>query len=826
MDRVRIVTFSAGGRPQVVLDLNDGVTYAFLRDTLDFGAPQRNQSWSSSPLRYAGQRLAGESHSNATVEAEWYIGTGASADGALAALDTLFAQIESLAPGRYLEVRLQGATTSTYYEIRGPAPWDFMYRWIEFQGTKKLHIKAGWSIAPLGEGERMEVFDDFAVDSIADYTFDAGAGTLSVSGGQLVPSSTAEKRLHHSARGYTVADAQATLKFITGASASGTAQLVGTKVDFQNYLRAGVSGTNLVIEKVVAGTPTTLATGAIAPALTASTSYWVRMRQEGNLVTAELWRRKPVQLEPADFTVTHTLAGGDATAFGAGVAGGWGMRVVPAATDWRFDDFAIEPFVYIDTSSGADRAQYRALGSAIPGTAQRAKADVTAFSYKNYVSNPGFEVNTTGWGVAAIPAVIAAATSITRVTTQQFEGQASGQVVTPGTAPLEGAATQLASRTFIAGQTYKFKVRVRANSGTPALQIGLIDSVAVTQSSTVAVTGSTSWQTFEATFTPTVNVSSVYAFVRTASTLATTFQIDFAEVTGPDEAPAFGLLAWAARPPASSLGGSSAFGYLEAESAVASSGTWSNSASAVYRNGNASTWATGASAATQYREWTVDPSTLAADDLADTVDLEVWGRLELATTLSSPYAVLSAYPADGVGYGGTVYTTEWGSAGKLLMQPSTASNHRFVRLGTLSLPARSASLWRVRLALGVASGGSGNFTMDYVLLVPARRRAASPSAKVRGSGYPWFIRSTGATPKTVASDLSGRVVSPNGSTLTDTGLGGAPIELPTGAVDLVLKLSSSVPDDPTLGTYDDTAAPPAYGLKVSPVPRYVLPKGA
>jgi hypothetical protein len=60
----------------------------------------------------------------------------------------------------------------------------------------------------------------------------------------------------------------------------------------------------------------------------------------------------------------------------------------------------------------------------------------------------------------------------------------------------------------------------------------------------------------------------------------------------------------------------------------------------------------------------------------------------------------------------------------------------------------------------------------------------------------------------------------------DSGLGGSPIELPTGNVDMLLKLSSVVPDDPTSDTTSEQISHTGVTGSIVVWPRFWLSKGA
>ncbi len=262
--------------------------------------------------------------------------------------------------------------------------------------------------------------------------------------------------------------------------------------------------------------------------------------------------------------------------------------------------------------------------------------------------------------------------------------------------------------------------------------------------------------------------------------------------------PLWAMLAWTRRGTAPLATASIPFGAIEAEVAF-SNATWSVTSDADYR-GSSGLQATTSGAGTANALYTIDPSTVPADEFSrGEVAVEVWARIELASTVVSPRMFLSLRPYAGTSFGAEQYSSEWGAAGKLITIPSSGTRFRFVKLGTLNLPVDTAQPLKHNLVVAAswATGSSGTFGLDYLVVVPVRQRALSPSSKPNDSTYPDFIGSTGATTKTIRHDLSGRVASGAGNPGRDSGLGGSLIELPPGNVDLFIKLSSLVPDDPT-----------------------------
>lgn len=109
--------------------------------------------------------------------------------------------------------------------------------------------------------------------------------------------------------------------------------------------------------------------------------------------------------------------------------------------------------------------------------------------------------------------------------------------------------------------------------------------------------------------------------------------------------------------------------------------------------------------------------------------------------------------------------------------------------------------WVITLTYSNAPGGSGNVKADYLVLVPATSRALGPTGKANdGSTYPKFTRVTTETIRTIRWDLAGFTSIPSlaAGFARDVGLGGQLIEFPTGNVTVAAKLSSLVPDDPTV----------------------------
>jgi hypothetical protein len=549
---------------------------------------------------------------------------------------------------------------------------------VLFHDAQAMIVEIAIPVRPLVLWDPMRIGDDFTADSSGDYTVDTGAGTFTIGGAALTPTSTAVKRLHHTSRGYLYEDVQATLYFRPGASGAVndavTLKRLGASSSLyvqitQAALGAGVATVNI---GKYTGSMTTIDGGATAVTLAASTDYWLRGRVEGNLVTVELWTAQPTPMGTPAASRAFTLTGGDATTYGQFATGAPGMILTPATTGWRYWSFTAEPYVYRNQT--------------LPQKLQ----------------------------VAAVP----------------------------------GSAPALADVTLTA--------------------------------------------------------------------------------SGGSAAPAFALIGWTPAPGGTGTG--AAVGVNDSNDAVNLLG-WASSAQAGARNGS-DLRVTTAGAGTYSAQWLpVTPYLAGADDFSgNTLELEIWARALVTSTLVNPRLIASIGPQGTTS--GRRYTHEFGATGRLLTKPSASTVYRFTRLGVISTDATSLDFAAALYLDGtVDTGSTGAFGFDYVIAVPARRRALSPTGVPLDTGYPKFAETTVERVKKIRSDLSATTNIPSFGTGTyrDHGLGGNLIQpgvTPTlTRLELVVKLSSLVPDDPTSDTTTEQLAHSAT-VQVDVTPRSYMMRGA
>lgn len=361
-DTLRLVRFVApyyeAMRPIALLDLTSTV-----RKIADGGSPQlvpgEHETGNirlDSP--YAGEIQTLDRHANSRLT----VTLRTLATDPIADADAIVAAILA-APARCaIEWRRDGTGSPTYFPVRGDAQWTPTYEMRGRQQGAGLLVALSIEVAPYVHRGSMDLVDLFDVDSLTDYTVDMGTG-LTVASGALSPGTTAEKRLTYSARGHVFADAQATAAIATSTPLTGL--VFGPRLktlDTSNWLEARLTASTLSIWKYDGGTATQLDAGvAFVPAV--STTYWVRLRVEGLIVTAAVFSAAPSPMSTPAATTTHTLAGANATKYGTGIKGSAGLRWIPSVTTQSVTEFSVEPYTYRNLTL----PQVIQLGGSIPG---------------------------------------------------------------------------------------------------------------------------------------------------------------------------------------------------------------------------------------------------------------------------------------------------------------------------------------------------------------------------------------------------------------------------------------------------------------------------
>jgi hypothetical protein len=367
---------NAPGSSEVVLINGEPSTTGYRLLNVDVGNPAFDKQYSG-PRGTLGAVLAGETAQNrlSTFRLQ---AVGTSQDDLEAKLSVLWLLDEQLRryggtvvwrpQGGSFRMRITVLDSGVALEALEPAL---------FVLNNRANVSFGVVSGPYYEGESLDIVDDFSADTETNYAFDAGsAADVNVGSGTLNATGnlTAEKRLIHTARGYTYGDHQVTLKATPGSTiTSFKAGVVVKRIDASNYLEVYVddNGTNsrLRIDKIIATTRTNIGTTNLSARVSNGTPFWVQGRIEGNSVYAEHYTAAPYPMLTPTTSTSHALsAGAEQDTFGSATVGRAGLDWIPQQSAATLDDFAVAAFVYRGTGNYALPYLFNLAGT-IPGDA-------------------------------------------------------------------------------------------------------------------------------------------------------------------------------------------------------------------------------------------------------------------------------------------------------------------------------------------------------------------------------------------------------------------------------------------------------------------------
>lgn len=812
-----ILTNKPGATEVVLVNAQPSTTGYFLkRGGIDLGAASFDKLYSGA-RGTLGAVLAGEVAQNRVwgfvLEA-----VGTSENDLQSKLSVLWDLDEELRRfGGVAYWRAQGSTYKVLLRVLDSAVAISSYDPDLWVTNHRLDVTLGLTGPPYAELPCMDSADRFTVDSITrgDYTFQAGAGEVTVVAGQLTGSNLSnEKRLVRTTDAYSLDDHQVTIQAIPGSIISGFKtgvllkwQTGSPEVYLEVYVDDNGTNSRLRIDKVVNGARTNLATTNLAIRVAAATPLWVRGRLEGATVFAEHFSGNPADsptsppspMAAPTTAVNFQLTASESQFLPDVTTGQAGFSWVPKDAAAVLDDFVVEPYTYRNLStplsirpSGVIPGDAPALVEALVTSSGGANPPVwagigwwTQLPPWNRVWNGDFDssyLGNHGWGVAAVTNINGAATSISRITSAHRFGVACGQIVCPATSGV-GASFRIFRR-FRKGITYSAECWIHAGSSSTSVSLRIGNSSANDKATSGGVGLTALWQKLTVTWTPAADYDEAHLAVIIGSATSTTFEIDGVSFYE-------GAVAPTSMNQTEGRGGFPPLGILEAENSQAGLSGNINYRLANGSNGTATI--------------VVDPSLCTPDDYAaNTISVEVWGRLDVSTAVT---CVLSAIPISNTVLP-SIYSEEFGSVGKALVIPSSGTIQRFVRLGTLRFPTDGG-----RYLLKCNPG------FDYFLLLPSNARAISPTGLARDSSYPSFATDVTEITRRIRSDLSGTLLETLAGAQESAapGLGGQLLEVPSSALEWVLKLSSLVPDDPTSDTTTEQLAHAAtFHVKITP----------
>lgn len=167
-DTRKLVTIDSTGSVTTVANLEVSGTYQAVRDSFTVSPPDPQPSMSQVPRPFQGGQAVYGTHNNGEIGWTVLI-QGATRDQCLANAEGLLALLAPVpAPvGLHIEWRPDGATNSTFYEVRGPARFKTQYRWAQFTGAGSMLIDIAIPVGPLAKGARTtQSVSSFATPSV------------------------------------------------------------------------------------------------------------------------------------------------------------------------------------------------------------------------------------------------------------------------------------------------------------------------------------------------------------------------------------------------------------------------------------------------------------------------------------------------------------------------------------------------------------------------------------------------------------------------------------------------------------------------------------
>lgn len=796
---------------------------ALTEPVLMAGADWGNAVWvqqQSGPRGTLGRRVAAQQLQDRVVSLPIRV-YGTSMDDLAASLSDLGRVIELIRRNGGRIVRRQGGQTyRQYLEVLGTPGLATTGSWKTADTRYRMDCVFAATCAPYALGDPMDITDGFDSDTSSDYTADAGAlSNVSITGGVMDAAAnlSTENRLVHTGVGYTYGDHQATLKFTPGSTiTSFKAGVILKRIDASNYLEVYVDDTGaasrLRVDKVVAGVRTNLQSSNLVARVSNGTPGWVRGRIEGHVIHSEYFTFRPnAYVTPTLSGTAHTMSTAEATTFGILVEGGAGIVWTPQQTAATLDDFEVEAFTYRRLSApvpggylspagqvpgdvsglvdvrftGQPASQYFAWG----GVTERPRTH-------NMLWNGDFENATwltKGWVVSAVTNITAAATSITRVTTQAKYGSASGQVTAISGNADSGAAFRVWRR-FRRGVTYTASAWVRAATSTQNVAVKVGNSAAADTATGSNVALSTSWQQATVTWTPAADYDDAYlGVIRRTAGAADVLEIDGVQWYEGTTAPTL-------RSQSDGRGGPPPFGVLEAEQFMWNSGaTLSVTANGSASAGNVAGFTANGSAQTIDFGVVVDPNLLVPDDASEgTVTVEFFARF-LRDTDTVRSCALWKMPFD---LPGTTYQSygEHGADGVTFGDDTTDNVFRLERLGTLTFPVDvdNPVRWVVGFDYSIDGVNLDAHGIDYLLCAPIRSRFVTPT----GRDVPvWWPTVAVDQDRFVLSDGSGLVgFAAEKNSTPWASVGGRLLTVPAGRFVWAHKIADQIPGDSSMAS--------------------------
>lgn len=607
-----------------------------------------------------------------------------------------------------------------------------------------------FTVQPWAYADPLSVVDRFTTDTLgtggkyndggADWTSVASIATgaaaitnWAISAGRLdaVANLATEYRIIHTGTKWKYADPWVAINAFRGGSTTTgfTNQKVGVIVkwiDKDNYIEAYtdyVGGQfRKRIDVILAGVRTNRVN---ATGWTVGKGFRVGAGMKGNRVYISVTADNRIPAETAQRDYTLTTA--EAAALGLGIRGRCGF--VAAAQDSETDirEFeAQDGFLHANDVSGPitqwqslpsptaasttfELATYGLLQSTLFGWWNRPRSYNLLPAWFN-----GGPTATNAWVHTAVAGLQPnAGTSIANTldtSTLHQNAQAPGVVV--GTSAGAGANHPLLGRVYEAGVTYRFKCKVKLQSGAGTVRAVMGNGAAADIASGTAIALTSSYQAITVDWTPTANRFGAHVAVITTTTTACSWSIVEWSCYEVGTAPE----------PALGAGGHLCYGVIGGLGRVAST----NFASTV----DGTAWYGGP----HMRTSTVGTSTITFPICSDAIDepdgeamVDVFACLSLTSTVTG-CTIKAAWDSYGQynnakSSGGNL--EPFSSTPKAVTPPSSGTARRMVYVGRYTIPTGEATA-QFELTFSVALT-AGTVGFEYAVCVPAKRSIQTPS---------------------------------------------------------------------------------------------------
>jgi hypothetical protein len=159
-DTFRIITIGTDGRARLLEDLQVVDRVYRVRDTFGITPGAQGTRSATTSTRWGGSTATGEARENSTITATLAV-KGPTPAAAASNVEQLLARLQDSQRSLYVEWRPDGLTHSAYSEIRGPAATAPAYRWVEWNGTRRVGIAVTWPVAPLPQALPLAIYERF-----------------------------------------------------------------------------------------------------------------------------------------------------------------------------------------------------------------------------------------------------------------------------------------------------------------------------------------------------------------------------------------------------------------------------------------------------------------------------------------------------------------------------------------------------------------------------------------------------------------------------------------------------------------------------------------